>query len=256
MMRHRQPPLSLNYNFYFGSATGNTFLITESPLKKIKGVLINELKDKSIDSGLVIKKIKNNFYKMHVIEKDGSESAFCGNGARVIAHYLYEQHGIELARLQIENNDEGILLGKKGSGYFVKCGQPEILPPLSTNEYTFQKFIVCGEPHLITDNFFDPDKLKSFFNLFNKHRSINVSCINNNNILTYERGVDAITQSCGSACIAATQYMLMRRCYIYDKNKMPWHCPGGTNFVDIKTFDLSGETFLEERLINKKLSFR
>ncbi len=246
MMRKLTPPPSdYGYRFFNGSGSGNSFLISDisdgTPLNKIKGFLVNDIIRLKKDSGLVFKKIGNSLYKMHVIEKDGSESSFCGNGARVFAHYIFYKHKIEIAKLLTENKE--INFGKNNSGFFVECGKPSILEPLEIDGYLFERFNVCGEPHLVTSFFFDDNKLRELSKKIQKSHSINVSCIKNQKILTYERGVEDITKSCGSACIAATQYRLTYRSY--KNKKMPWECIGGINFVDIEIFSLTGNTHID-----------
>lgn len=254
MMRHLQLPSNCSFNFYAGHGTGNSFLIADitgkyvSP-KKIKASLIDALHRENKDSGLILEKINAKLYKMHVIERDGSESSFCGNGARVLAHYLHLTKKIELANLQVGNKK--IPFGKHKDGYFVECGEPINLSSCQIGEYTFGKFIVCGEPHLVTNDFFNLNKLKEVGTKIRESESINVSCIISNNIMTYERGVHDVTLSCGSACVAATKYSLLNYFlvnYLLElKDKiLPWKCLGGTNYVDITNFSLIGESFLEE----------
>lgn len=245
MMKQKQHLSDYVFRFHNANANGNTFLITqinnEASLSKVKGPVIDRLNIYSRDSGLVFYEINHNLYKMHVIEKDGSESNFCGNGARALANYLYTFNQIILAKLQIKNGE--INFGKKGDKFFVECGRPHSLDSLKIDKYSFDRFNVCEEPHLITTNFFDGDKLISIAKKINETESTNVSCIKNQKILTYERGVNGITKSCGSACMAATQYKLNYRSY---KNKiMIWRCLGGDNIIDTETYSLMGHAQLE-----------
>lgn len=255
MMRLAQLPSNCSFKFYAGHGTGNSFLIADitekyiSP-KMIKASLIDALHREKKDSGLIFEKINNRLYKMHVIEKDGSESSFCGNGARVLAHYLYLTKNIEIARLKVGNKE--IPFGKHKDGYFVECGDPINLSTFQMGKYTFGKFIVCGEPHLITQDFFNLNELKEVGNKIRETESINVSCVISNNIMTYERGVHDVTLSCGSACVAATKYSLLNYFLELKDKILPWKCLGGTNYVDITNFSLIGESFLEE--INPKIS--
>lgn len=245
MMRQKQRLLDCDFRFYNANANGNTFLISqvndEASLYKIKGFVVDRLNSYCRDSGLIFYEVNDNLYKMHVIEKNGSESQFCGNGARALANYLFVFNQVILARLQVKNNE--IIFGKKGNNFFVECGRPQHFGLFKIDKYTFDRFNVCGEPHLITSNFFSGDKLILIAKKIQETESINVSCIKNRKILTYERGVEWITKSCGSACVAATQYKLNNKNY---KNKnMLWKCLGGDNYVDSETFSLTGHTQLE-----------
>jgi diaminopimelate epimerase len=244
MTRERKLQLSeYNYKIHTGSGTGNNFLIINAhdtiPSQEMKEFLICKIKIKSIDSGLIFQYIDNGLYKMHVIEKDGSESIFCGNGARVFAHFLYETKKIESAKLQIKDNE--ITLGKNEYGFFVECKKPEHLETLIIENLLFHKFKVCGEPHLITSDFFHNNTLKCIARKIQKTHSVNVSCIQHNRIITYERGVNCITKSCGSACIAATQFKIYSG---FLGEIMSWICLGGINKINTKTFSLTGNTTL------------
>lgn len=259
MMRHIPQPSSWNFKFYSGSGTGNTFLIADMfhrfkgfSLSDIKAPLIDALKLHSKDSGLVFEQLASDLYKMMVIEKDGSESSFCGNGARVFAHYLYTVKNIPLARLEIENKI--ILLGKNEwpissdeESFFVECGMPNYLGLYQFDDISFGNFIVCGEPHLITNDFFDIERLIDVARRIREFQSINVSCIKKNSILTYERGVEDVTQSCGSACIAATHFSQINKLIDLKKKITEWNCLGGTNWIETGKFSLIGHSFLDER---------
>lgn len=228
--------------FQLASATGNTFLIADISgfsLQKFKASLIDALINQNKDTGLLFRHIHKDLYRMYVIEKDGSESAFCGNGARVFAQYLYETKKIELARLKLKEGLEPIYFGKHEKGAFVQCGVPEFLLSFQFEDNTLQMFQVCGEPHFITHDFFDADHLKLLAKEIRKDISTNVSCIKDNKILTYERGVEDITLSCGSACIAATEYSLMNNLRKPNKMIIDWECLGGINLVDIEGFKFS-----------------
>lgn len=232
--------------FYRAHATGNTFLMMdclEDPsafTEEIRKNLIDALLAESKDSGLVFEKISPH-YRMRVIEKDGTESAFCGNGARAFAHYLYANYAIEEANLLI-NGSKTIVFGKKPCGTFnVSCEAPSVHSSLSLGRDIFN---VCGEPHLIIEDFFCKEQLVKLAKDIQETYSVNVSCIEQQKILTYERGVNAITASCGSACVAATQYLL-KQGKTFTAREIPWHCLGGTNWVDTETFSLMGPTWLE-----------
>jgi diaminopimelate epimerase len=251
MTTKQEPPQSkCDYNFFYGSGTGNNFLIVylkkdERYSSALKDVLIYKINNDSVDSGLIFKHVGDDIYLMFVIEKDGSESAFCGNGARVFAHYLYETEKIEKAKLFSINGT--VNFGKNENGFFVECGTPTIFISdinivknylFKRKKYLFRLYEVHGEPHLITNDFFDANEL---ILISKKVSDVNVSCIERDKIITYERGVNNITQSCGSACVAATQYILDNG---FNKDIAEWRCLGGINYVDTKTFSLTGSTTL------------
>ncbi|MES2345650.1 MAG: hypothetical protein V4494_06930, partial [Chlamydiota bacterium] len=87
---------SIYAKFIAAESCGNTFLIYEIPsrddLKYIQNALIDRLKIEGRDSGLILQEIKPNIWQMFVVEKDGSISSFCGNGAKAVALYLLRYH--------------------------------------------------------------------------------------------------------------------------------------------------------------------
>ncbi len=81
----------------FYEAAGNRFAIllftdpnTQDGLISVRSAEVFQQNPSSIDTVLVLVKLDNQRFKYLVIERDGSWSEMCGNGARAVAKYLYD----------------------------------------------------------------------------------------------------------------------------------------------------------------------
>lgn len=82
---------------YFYEAAGNTFFINyENTLNNNK-----EIKERSqkifdrysnFDTLLYLARLRDNYFKYLVIERDGSWSEMCGNGCRAVAKFIYDNN--------------------------------------------------------------------------------------------------------------------------------------------------------------------
>lgn len=220
-------------NIREGDATGNTFIVVYGidpdmiDYKKI-------LRDRHLDSALFVQLVetKNNqlFFKMRVMEKDGSESSFCGNGSRFLARFFHEKFG-EGHTFFILVNEEAIQLSKIENRYAYTCSMPVVnsLDPIMMEGHPFYAIKVLGEPHLAT---FDPltdEELTAIGAAINKSKSTNVNCvkiIDDHHLenKTYERGVNAITKACGSGSLGV---FAISRALSYVKDEVRVKTKGG-----------------------------
>lgn len=176
---------------------------------------------------------------MDVLEPDGSLASFCGNGARVVAAYLELQSGP--GSYSLITTETSRALTAHGNGlYSVAMGQTLYSP--SESPFVIQQadtfissdsalhhikfgelpevtwyFSQTGEPHLITFDAVSLDQLAtlgivingdSYRSLFPCGMSLNVVGVLHEvalSVSTFERGVNRITQACGtgSTCSVA-----------------------------------------------------
>lgn len=206
----------------YADACGNTFLIIdcinrdfkESKWQSFKEEIWALLPSLSVDDALVLRKIEGQMVKMHVLEPDGTEADFCGNGARAVGVYLHK------------TKREYPLQSRRGEHPFkyedrecyVSMGTPLLNPKIMTYKGYTLKFVDCVEPHLVTEDIFDADLLTALGNDINRDwkeffpHGINVNCMrkagNTVEVLTYERGLYRITAACGTgstACVRTIQ---------------------------------------------------
>ncbi len=215
---------SIRQKMIKAESCGNTFLIyemhPEESLNEIKDALRSVLKKQGRDSGLVLQKIEDDAWKMFVIEKDDSLSAFCGNGSKAVALYIFSRY--ELSKFYIRNDETNHCLVT----YRPDCN----ISSVEIGNVMFQDgiYYVLGEPHAIYQC--GPNQIEELAKL---HSNVNVSCIEQVddlhwNIRTWERGVNAVTKSCGSACVAAMSSLVSRA---NAREESIFICPGGENTV-------------------------
>lgn len=152
------------------------------------------------------------FVPMHYWNADGKKGSFCGNGARVAMWLVYEQyrkaqatlvaadgeHKAEIVSLSPPRVAVQLTLRKpvqqvSSSQWFVDSGSPHLLIQVPTKElWTWP--LALQAPTLRAETTYDPG-------------GMNVSIFAPLEgglwgLRTYERGVEAETLSCGTACVA------------------------------------------------------
>lgn len=195
---------------YIGSCCGNSFVIFDyrnpgflSKQEKINLASRDIVKYK-VDSALFLLESKSMDTCMEIFEKDGSESESCGNGTILIAHLLGLDNG------KVEMRDNAALVSgdseKQAISMSVKFSYAE---KVGNNGKCL--FVKMGEPHIIylVDNLEEFDLIKvGEESQKNYPEGVNVDAIQKVSdncylIKTYERGVFAITKSCGTGSLSA-----------------------------------------------------
>lgn len=143
-------------------------------------------------------------FKLHFYNRDGSRADMCGNGARCICRFAYD-NGIAGEKMTVET-DAGIVCGERidADTYRIRLTTPK---DIAFDKIKGIDYCIVGVPHAVIEleclEFSDADRL------FEKAREIrnkldaNVnfySTVGNNTvrILTYERGVEDFTLACGT----------------------------------------------------------
>lgn len=241
----------------FAEASGNTFLIFDYLDKYEHNLHENivrryhqEFGFERIDSCLVLTKVSEEFkptqlqslnsvllMRMYVYEPgDG----FCGNGARVVSKYCFHKYKNLYSRFFILCNDNLHELLQRDAEYLVEMGQSCYDDPakefikkgvlddegkLIAGGITWH-YVSTSEPHLITSDKIDEDKLISIGNSLNQDPrfpigiNLNRVLILDNstiNVLTFERGINRLTLSCGSGSTSCAT--LSRRLKLIDQAK-------------------------------------
>lgn len=201
----------------FANACGNTFFIFDCLDRKFTDQEWEEFRQRiwdsfnaEVDDILVLRKAGVHI-KMHVLEPDGTEADFCGNGARAVGFYLRRRYGGQEFLLTSRSGLHAFLYEEELC--FVEMGKPLAHGKWTLGSYTFQ-LVDCVEPHLVTADFFDGDLLTELGRRINREwredfpQGINVNCFRYHEeqleVLTFERGIYAITKACGtgsSACV-------------------------------------------------------
>ena len=211
------------------------------------------LSSNKFDSGLVLLPSEIGERFMVVLEKDGSESAMCGNGVRSVAKYLYDNNfvpktqkeivleiksgTISIKRIDDDNfrvNMGPVISFEENPNEFVKediTNSQEIdLKSIDSILKDAKVYHSNLEPHMVIETKATDSQILEVFNKIKKNgffpHNINInfieivsddaSVVKN---ITCERGVDTITQSCGTGSTSVAQY-------VYEKY--------GTTELDVK----------------------
>jgi diaminopimelate epimerase len=212
--------------YFLAEACENTFVVfdclgtpvVESPfLQKAHDCLVQEKRD---DALILIDGQAHTdalYLQMMVLGLDGSLGEFCGNGARAIAAYLFENY--PMYKQFFLKTPVGVLaLNKHGLEiYSVQ------LPPARLqwnpkfickgfNELKHFTFVDMIEPHLVFEGELSDEELISLGRKLNAQKEIFPLGINLNAwrvltdgslyVRTYERGVQRLTQACGSGSVS------------------------------------------------------
>ena len=209
-----------NRGLHYDAETLTRYTVRDCDIKKGIGA----------DGMLVIEPSETADFKMRIINANGFESEMCGNGARCIALYAYEK-GIADIEMTFETlagpirarvNEERV---KIGMGTYSTVGSDEVRRLAVDDLEINYLYMVVGVPHVIVfweDNFeFDRALMMRVGHAFDTNhdvfpRGTNVNFVrkldtNKIEVITYERGVEDITDSCGtgscaSAVLASERY--------------------------------------------------
>ena len=179
---------------------------------------------------VIVKAEGSGDYGMRFYNSDGSLGEMCGNGARCISRYGYE-NGLA-GEVQTVETTAGLVTGERLSRriYRVRLNDPSVIELnkkviIDEKEITLS-YIVLGDPgipHAVVNmpelDEWDRDELRSlgrrlrFYSGFPKGANVNfVKLVSENTlkIMTYERGVEDFTLACGtgSGSSAAVFHML------------------------------------------------
>ncbi len=205
---------NLQSKYCLGSATGNTFFLAlEQRPERIdyRAILHRFDLDSALFVNLEGEENAHLFFRMSVWERDGSQSAFCGNGSRAIARLLDMTLG-NTHRYSLLVDSGKIALNSHAKGYSFSCSIPRVEESLHLENHLFYLIYALGEPHLVTLDPLTDAELTSIGKKVNKLKlfahtvNLNTISIAGPHLIankTYERGVERITSACGSGSLSA-----------------------------------------------------
>jgi diaminopimelate epimerase len=190
--------------------------------------------------------------RMRLFNADGSEAEMCGNGARCISRYAYEE-GIAGEHITIETiagNVEAERLSARS--YRIKLQRAGVITEGRTVEaagkkykYTYIELGNPGVPHIVVEipglKDLDKDPLRTLGRQLRYHKDFpkgaNVNfyeLINSNSVLllTYERGVEDFTLACGTG--SGSTALSLKLGGKLPGNSLELNVPGGLLTVDLK----------------------
>jgi diaminopimelate epimerase len=233
-------------------ATGNDFIIINEETIQFDSknyTIIRNLCDRHFGigaDGLIIYRPHSLYdFEMLYYNADGLPSSFCGNGARAIIEYAYNHNFIQTKGI-FKATDSNHLFAYSPNKIGVQMRIQSLIKELDEDTYELN----TGSPHYIKfTNELPParDFLEFAQNIRYsppyQEKGINVNMVASEGgslrLLTYERGVENITLSCGTGVTAAA--LVAYRCY---KFPIPIliHTLGGT--LQVQTNADFSETWL------------
>ena len=222
--------------------TGNDFIVVDASrnrLRPLKGrwkIASRGLCDRhngiGADGLLVLEPSKVAHVKMRVFNPDGSEAQMCGNGARCVALYLQatsnQRPATRRKRVTIETT-AGVLSGLvRGNRVAMRMTDPthvQIERSLEVNRRRLRVgFLDTGVPHVVVPVAdLDAVNVATLGRAVRYHgafapQGTNVDFVqadsaneNRLRVRTYERGVEAETQACGTGIVASALFHALRR---------------------------------------------
>jgi diaminopimelate epimerase len=173
--------------------------------------------------GLILVGKTGSDIRMHYYNRDGSEAAFCGNGARCLVLYC-QVMGLAQASFSFtsgsglhtgEVTDDGVRISMDG-------GTIRSVTMIGVGDVTYQiTFVDSGVPHAViltrgiekidVDTAGRSLRNHSYFGAEGANVDfVDISSRKAFGIRTYERGVERETLACGSGCVAAA-YVLREK---------------------------------------------
>lgn len=226
---------------------GNDFLIIEENdyptllTSSVISKLCNRYKGVGADGLIIIRSAEKYDFEMQYFNADGLPSEMCGNGARCAVAYfaVKKKNQNKIVFLASDGEHKGEILKSKGNTWQIKISLNISVQTKKLKDASY--FVNTGVPHNV--RIVDELSEKDVFNEGREYRNhemfgaeganINFVSIeqNQNNIRTYERGVENETLACGTGVAAAA---LVLHEY-YDK---PWPISfsaiGGKLLLDMK----------------------
>jgi diaminopimelate epimerase len=247
-------------NFYKYEASGNDFIILNRPYEDAKHsqTWVKHLCARHTGigaDGMFFLWEIDGAWKWKFFNNDGSPAKFCGNAARSVVLWLHQR--IDPTRKEWQWSDEeqqfvGTIEDNKGSKKIevtwpksrlktleFKSHYQQMVKPLQEIGLESALWVSAGVPHLVLIGSSWPRKIRNLF--YQNHLVHHPEFVKDSNItwlsrtdmaiVSFERGVEAETLSCGSGALAAFYSLKLRS--QEDKNlKIPTELklqfPGGT----------------------------
>ena len=186
-------------------------------------------------------------FRLHFYNADGSRGEMCGNGARCICRFAYD-NGIAGECMTVQT-DAGIVHGQRLSEnqYRVRLNEPGVLDLNRKGDIAYLELGNPGVPHAVLEvpglRWEDKEALRQqgralrYDPAFPKGANVNMyTWIDESTIriLTYERGVEDYTLACGTGS-ASTVVVLWLKGLV--KERLTVENPGGTLTVTLSGSD-------------------
>ena len=214
-------------DFFKVQGNGNDFIVldnregrlSDSDLSATAAALCRRRASVGADGLMVVERSQDADFRMRIFNADGSEAAMCGNGARALARYAYER-GIAPSPMRFATGAGMIEATVEPPFVELDMGCFELVHgifgrSLRAGGITFPfVFLTVGVPHcvLLADEDYSRDAMREMGRAVRWNTELfpegaNVSFARRLpegevRAVTYERGVEDLTDSCGTGCVA------------------------------------------------------
>ncbi len=236
------------------SGAGNDFVVADirGQTLDMQMVAIDQCARTGADGLLCVDTSEIADFRLHFYNADGSRGEMCGNGARCVCKFAYDL-GIVGPEITIQT-DAGIVRGWRLSDtqYRVQLNPPSVVDLHRKGETAYVELGDPGVPHCVTRlpglTYDQREQLREtavqlrYDPVFPK--GVNVNFYDQVapgvvRILTYERGVEDYTLSCGTG--SASVSVVLKMLGLLPGDTLQAENPGGTLTVTLA----EGEIFLE-----------
>ena len=241
------------------NGAGNDFMVLDARGKQLDfSALARELCCRSgADGFMAVDDSDCADFRLHFYNADGSRGEMCGNGARCICRFAYDQ-GIAGAQMVVQT-DAGLVPGWRldENQYRVQLNNPSVLDLNRKGNVSYVELGDPGVPHGVAryegDLWGDREQLREqmrslrFDPAFPKGANVNFYQLlgpEEVRVLTFERGVEDFTLACGTGCGSVASVL-------WRKGQLPGgvltaHNQGGTLKVTVTGTDDQVERILLE----------
>ena len=202
-------------NVWHMSGAGNDFMVIDARGKEydFEKMAIELCKLTKADGFMAVDYSDKADFKLHFYNSDGTRGEMCGNGARCICRYAYD-NGIAGAEMVVET-DAGLVPGWRldTEMYRVKLNNPGVLDLNRKEDAAYVELGNPGVPHAVKevpglsyekkDEYHEMAKALRHDPAFPKGANANLyTWISQDavRVLTFERGVEDYTLACGTGC--------------------------------------------------------
>ena len=237
-------------NVSYMNGAGNDFMVIDARGQELdfSALAVEFCKITGADGFMAVDDSDIADFRLHFYNADGSRGEMCGNGARCICRFAYDQ-GIAPAQMTVQT-DAGIVYGWRlsESQYRIRLNEPGVLDLCRKENVAYLELGNPGVPHAVLEipglSWADRGALREqskalrYDPAFPKGANVNLFTWLNEDairILTYERGVEDYTLACGTGTASTA-------CALFAAGKLPGRRliadnPGGTLTVDIAETD-------------------
>ncbi len=239
--------------FWKINGNGNDFIVldlrdeswSDQDLASLARRLCQRRRSIGADGILAVQQSSQGSFMMRIFNSDGTEGEMCGNGARCVARFAYER-AIAGASMCFETLAGTVKATVQGRYVELDLGQVSLDPQwidrvIELEDRVFRAvYMTVGVPHLVLMASQLPDRetmvrlgrtMRNRRDLFPQGANVNfVRPAGRGEVeaVTYERGVEDLTDSCGTGGVASAlaAHLLHRMA-----SPVEVHNPGGTNRI-------------------------